>query len=107
MQARTAGMALPSIRYYLVEKRVPSKLQQVCQSNCCVCNGASEEIFQEASHAEALLDPDGHFVVVHAKVVRQFMDHCAVDLIADAFGVVVAVGLDGFLIDDDAFRLPG
>ncbi len=107
MQARIAGMALPSIRYYLVEKRVPSKLQQVCQSNCCVCDGASEEIFQEASYAEALFDPDGHLVVVHPKVMRQFMHHCAVDLIADAFGVMVAVGLDGCLIDGNAFRLSG
>src|SRR5579883_2785396 len=72
----------------------------------CASSGANWRLAAKPGWPDLaiLLDPDRHFVMVDAKMVRHLVQQGGAHLLSNAFRVAMTVRLDGALIDGDAFR---
>src|SRR5579884_939795 len=72
----------------------------------CVSSGANWRLLAKPGWPDLaiLLDPDRHFVMIDAKMVRHFVQQGGAYLLSNALRVAMTVRLDGALIDGDALR---
>src|SRR5579883_1176128 len=72
----------------------------------CASSGANWRLAAKPGWPDfsILLNPDGHFVMVDAKMVRHFVQQGGTHLLANALRVAMTVRLDGALVDGDALR---
>src|SRR5260370_25370611 len=82
------GLSNPTFFFYCQCTSLLSRCQSLCEHP-----------------SQKSLDPDRHFVVIHAEMMRYFVQYRMLHLFANAVGVAVTVAFDGALENGDGLRV--